>query len=136
MKKKFVWTRNIERKISEAMSSKAKRLNSNSDAIVQAFSRAVEGGEHYYTGRAMMYELSRDWIKIEKSSIFRALERNNALFDGVGLIFNAIELQKVINAPPGSILIPGFDSGGFKIEVIKPNDPDYKEAFFRLPGAT
>jgi hypothetical protein len=136
MKKYFVWTRDIERVIYEALSDKSKRPALNSDAIVKLFNRAAEASEHYYTLRATVHELSRNWKNINKSSIYRRLEHNERLWRGVGLIFSAIELQKVLAAPPRSIIIIIFQMGGYGFEVIKPTDPNYLEAYSRLPGAT
>jgi hypothetical protein len=135
MKKYFVWTRDIERVIYETLSDKSKRIASNSDAIVKLFGRAAEASEHYRSFTATMYELSRNWKNINKSSIHRMLERNQRLSEGVGLMFSALELQKVLAAPPGSIIIPTFGIGGYGFEIIKPTDPNYLEAYSRLPGA-
>jgi hypothetical protein len=133
--KKFVWTRDIERMICETLSDKSKRLTANSDAIITLFGRVAEASEHYYSYRVTMYEVSRDWININKSSIFRALERNERLWERVGLIFTAIELDKVWKAPPDSIIVITSDLSGYHFEVIKPGDPNYKKAFLSLPGA-
>lgn len=135
MKKYFVWGRDIERVIYEALFDKSKRLVSNSDAIVNLFGRAAEASEHYYSVRGTMYELSRNWKNINKSSIYRMLGRNQRLWEGVGIIFSALELQKALAAPPRSIIIPTFGIGGYGFEIIRPTDPNYKEVFSRLPGA-
>ena len=135
MKKYFVWTRDIERVIYETLSHKSKRLTSNSDAIVKLFSGAAEVSEHYRSFTATMYELSRNWKNINRSSVYRMLERNQRLWEGVGLMFSALEVQKVLAAPPGSVIIPTFGMGGYHFEIIKPTDPNYLEAYSRLPGA-
>jgi hypothetical protein len=136
MKKYFVWTGDIERVINETLSDKRKRLASNSDVIVKLFDSAAEASEHYYSFTATMYELSRNWKNINMSSIYKMLERNQRLWGGVGLIFSALELQKVLAAPPYSIIIPTFGIGGYSFEIRKPKDANYLEAFSRLPGAT
>jgi hypothetical protein len=82
-----------------------------------------------------MYELSRNLKNPNKSSIYRTLERNQRLWEGVGLVFSALELQQVLAAPRGSMIIPTFGIGGYRFEIIKPKDPNYLEAFSRLPGA-
>ena len=66
------------------------------------------------------------------------LERNREVCEGVGMVFNALELQNALSAPDGSIIVPTFEfgSGVYSFEVILPNDPNYAEAFLRLPGAT
>ena len=66
---------------------------------------------------------------------YRTLERNQRLCAGVGLIFSAFEVQKALAAPPGSIVIPKFDIGGYGFEVIMPTDPNYFEAYSHLQGA-
>jgi len=135
MRKHFVWTHDLEKVISETLSGKRKRLTSNSDATLQLFSRAAEAGEHYYTATAKIYELSKSWKNLNKSSVFRKLKRNEGLWKNVGLIFTAFELHKALNAPDGSIIIPTIDTGGYGLKVIEPTDPDYLETFARLPGA-
>ena len=136
MKKYFVWTRDIEQVINQTLSDKRKRLASNSDATIKRLSKAAEGSEHYYSFTATMYELSRSWKNINMSSIYRVLELNVHLWEGVGLIFKALELQKVLAAPDRSIIIPTIDTGGYGFEIIKPTDTNYWEACKRLPGAT
>jgi hypothetical protein len=135
MNKHFVWTRDIERKIYETVSDKSKRLASNSDVIVKMFSRAAETSAHYHSFTITMHQLSKKWKNINMSSVHRKLERNQGLWDSVGLVFSALELQKVLAAPPGSIIIPTFGMGGYSFEITKPTDPDYIEAYTRLPGA-
>src|SRR5262249_40312758 len=135
MKKYFVWPRDIERVIYETLSDKSKRQASNTDTIVKLFVKAAEASEHYYSFTATMYELSRIWRNINKSSIYRTLERNQRLWEGVGLIFSALELLKVLAAPPRSIIILMFNTGGYGFEIIKPADPNYLDAYLRLPGA-
>jgi hypothetical protein len=135
MKKYFVWTRDIEHVIDETLSDKSKSLASNSDATVKLFDTAVKASEHYYSFTATMYQLSKHLKTPNRSSIFRMLERNQRLSEGVGLIFSALELQKVLGAPTGSIIIPTFGIGGYGFEVIKPTDPNYLEAYSHLPGA-
>jgi hypothetical protein len=138
MKKHFVWTREIEQKINETLSDKSKRPAAHSDDIIKAFSKLAELSAHYYAARVTIKELSRIWTNINKSSIYRMLERNKGVCEGVVLIFNALELQNVLNAPEGSIIVPtfGIGTGGYSFEVIKPDDPNYREAFSRLPGAS
>jgi hypothetical protein len=135
MRKYFVWTHDLERVIYETLSGKRKRLALNSDSTVKLFSRAAEASEHYYSFTATMYTLSKRLKKPNMSSVFRKLERNEHLWEGAGLIFSAIELQKVLAAPPGSIITPTFDIGGYGFEITKPTDPDYLETYSRLPGA-
>jgi hypothetical protein len=134
MKRYFVWISDIERAIYEALSDKSKRVASNSDAIVKLFNRTAEVSEHYYATAAKMYELSKNWKNINMSSIFRNIERNERLWHGVGLIFTAFEKQKVLAAPPGSIIVTTFGIGGYSFEVITSKDPNYSEACHRLPG--
>lgn len=134
MKKHFVWTRGIEQKFYETLSDKSKRLASNSDVIVKQFSRALETSNHYRSSAVTTYALSRDWKNVNKSSIFRALERNQRLWEGIGLVFSAFELQKALTAPHGSIIVATFGVGGYSFEIIKPTDPNYLEACASLPG--
>jgi hypothetical protein len=136
MRKYFVWTDDLKQVIDETVSGKRKSLASNSDSVVSLFSRAAAVGEHYYTTRVKMYELSRGWKNIAKSGIFRRLERTEDLWKNVGLIFTAVDLVNAANAPTGSIITPTFDIGGYGFEITKPTDPDYSEALSRLPGAT
>ena len=135
MKKYFVWTRDIERMINDIVSDKSKHPASNSDAMVKLLGRAAAASEHYLSFTATRYELSRNWKNINKSSTHRMLERNQRLWEGVGLLFSALELQKVLAAPPGSIIIPTFSIGGYSFEITKPTDPNYLEAYSRLPAA-
>ena len=136
MKKCFVWTRNIEQAVYNTLSDKSKHIASNGDVIAKLFGRAAEWSGHYYSSAATMHELSRTWKNINKSSIYRRLGRNQRLWEGVGLVFSALELQKVLSAPQGSIIIPTFGFGGYSFKIIKPTDPNYVEAYSRLPGAT
>jgi len=136
MKKHFVWSRDIERVIQKELSDKRKRLASNTDGVTELFGKAAEASEHWYSLRSAVHELSKNLKNPNMSSICRRLGRNARLWEGVGLIFSALELQKVLAAPAGSIIIMTFDIGGYGFEVIKPTDPDYKQAFTRLPGAT
>ena len=135
MKRYFVWTRDIERVIYETLSDQRKRLASNSDAIVRLFRMGAEGSEHYYSSMATMYEVGRNWKNINKSSVYRMLEGNQRLWEGVGLVFSSLELQQVMAAPSNSIIVPTFGIGGYRFEIIKPSDPGYKDSFSRLPGA-
>src|SRR6266567_1164684 len=129
MKKHFVWTREIEQKIIETLSDKSKRPAANSDEIVKAFGKLTELGAHYYAARVTIKELSRIWTNINKSSVYRMLERNKEVCDGLVIIFTALELQKVLDAPDRSIIVAtfGIGTGGYSFEVIKPNDPNYQE---------
>jgi len=138
MKRHFVWTREIEQKINETLSDKSKRPAANSDEIVKAFGKLADLSAHYYAARVTVKELSRIWTNINKSSIYRMLERNKEVCEGVVIIFSALELQNALSAPDGSIIVPTFSigTGGYSFEVTTPNDPNYQEAFTRLPGAT
>jgi hypothetical protein len=60
--------------------------------------------------------------------------RNERLWEGIGLLCTAFELQKVLAAPTDSIIIPKFGMGGYSFEILKPTDPDYKEVRWRLMG--
>jgi hypothetical protein len=135
MKKHFIWTRDFERAILQTLSIKSNGLVSKSGAVVTLFGRIAETGAHYYALRSAAHILIRDLKKPNMSSICRTFERNARLCEGLGLVFNAIELQKVLNAPDGSIVIPKFEMGGYSFEIIKKGDPDYFAAFSHLPGA-
>lgn len=135
MKKHFIWTSDFERAILQTLSNKSNGLASNSGAVVTFFGHATEAGAHYYALRGAVHVLIRDLKKPNMSSIYRVFERNERLWEGVGEVFNAIELYKVLNAPAGSIVIPKFEIGGYAFEIIKKGDPDYVAAFSNLPGA-
>jgi len=133
MKKHFIWTRDPV--VHKTPSDKKRRLNS--DEIITIFGRAAEASEHYYSFMVKEKELSKSWKYINKSSIYRMLKQKQEFWEGVGYLFTAIDLYKVLNAPPGSIIIPTFDTiGPPSFEIIKPTDPNYSEAWSRLPGAT
>jgi hypothetical protein len=91
-------------------------------------------GHFYYLSRASMYAVSKDWKCIMRSSIYRKFLHNADLFDGIAVVFDAFELQRVWTAPEGSIIIVRFDFGGYSFEVIEPGDPHYLEAYASLPG--
>jgi hypothetical protein len=135
MKKYFVWAGGVEQVILHALSDTSKRGRSNRDVIVSLFSRVALFSEHYYEFAVATYRLSRSWKSINRSSIFRRLERTQHLWEGVGLICDAIEVNKALSAPTGSIIVIEPDIGGISIDVIRPDDPNYSEAFARLPGA-
>ena len=135
MKKHFIWTRDFERAILQTLSNKSNGLASKSGAVVTLFGHVAEASAHYYALSGAAHVLIRDLKKTNMSSICRAFERNQRLWEGVGQVFNAIELQKVLNAPVGSIVIPKFEMGGYAFEIIKKGDPDYVAAFSNLPGA-
>jgi hypothetical protein len=136
MKKHFIWTSDFERAILQTLSNKSNGLASQSGAVVTLFSHVAEASAHYSALRGAAHVLIRDLKMPNRSSIYRAFERKQRLWEGVGQIFNALELYKVLNAPDGSIVIPKFGMGGYAFEIIKPGDPDYVAAFSHLPAAS
>jgi hypothetical protein len=134
--KHFIWMSNFEKTILQTLTNKSNGLASKRDVVVTLFSRLAEGSAHYSALRGAAHVLIRDLKKPNMSSIYRAFERNHRLWEGVGQVFTAIELQKVLNAPDGSIVIPKFEMGGYTFEIIKKGDPDYVAAFANLPGAS
>jgi hypothetical protein len=135
MKRHFIWTSDFERAILQTLSNKSSGLASNSGAVVTLFGHVAEASAHYCALRGAVHVLIRDLKKPNMSSIYRVFERNQRLWEGVGQVFNAIELYKVLNAPTGSIVIPKFEMGGYAFEIIKKGNPDYVAAFSNLPGA-
>jgi len=136
MKKYFVWTSDFERAILQALSDKSKGLTADGGTVVTFFGRVAEAGAHYSALRGAAHVVIRELKKPNMSSIYRAFNRNQRLLEGVGQVFSAIELYKVINAPAGSIVIPTFGVGGYGFEIIKKGDPDYETALLNLTGAT